>query len=91
MMEPRHQRLINAIVVFRANNGYSPTIREIIDMAEYTSTSMVGSALRQLREDGLIDYVDFKSRTITLEWLLLSNDGREKYEDDKENIEEDIP
>ncbi len=90
-MKPRHQRLINAIVVFRANNGYSPTIREIIDMTDYTSTSMVGSALRQLREDGLIDYVDLKSRTITLEWLLLSNDGREKYEDDKENIEKDIP
>ncbi len=65
-MNPRHQRLFSAIVAYRSEHGYSPKIRELIEMTDYTSTSMVSYGLSVLRAAGWIDYVDGESRTITV-------------------------
>ena len=65
-MNPRHMRLYSAIVAYRSEHGYSPKLRELIEMTDYTSTSMVSYGLQCLREAGWIDYVDGESRTITL-------------------------
>lgn len=65
-MNPRYLQLLDAIVTYRGENGYSPKLRELIEMTDFTSTSMVGYGLRQLRKHGLIDFVDGESRTITL-------------------------
>ena len=64
-VNPRHMRLLDAIVAYRNKHGFSPKIRELIEMTDYTSTSMVSYALRQLRKHGLIDFIDGESRTIT--------------------------
>lgn len=48
-------------------NGYPPSIRDIKDGLGYHSTSAVVYVLKRLREDGYIDWVDGKSRTITLQ------------------------
>ena len=66
-MNPRHARLFSAIVAYRSDKGYAPTIRKLIELTDYTSTSMVSYALQRLRAAGWIDYVDGESRTITLE------------------------
>ncbi len=65
-MNPRHQRLYRAIVAHISDKGYAPTIRELIAMTDYTSTSMVSYGLSVLRAAGWIDYVDGESRTITV-------------------------
>ncbi len=65
-MNPRHARLFSAIVAYRSEKGYSPKIRELIELTDYTSTSMVSYGLQQLRAAGWIDYVDGESRTVTI-------------------------
>ena len=66
-MNPRHMRLYSAIVAYRSEKGYSPKIRELIEMTDYTSTSTVSYGLSQLRKAGWIDYVDGESRTVTIQ------------------------
>lgn len=65
-MKRRYLRLLDAIVAYREEHGYSPKIRELIEMTDFTSTSVVSYGLRQLRKHRLIDFVDGESRTITL-------------------------
>lgn len=65
-MNPRHMKVFEAICDFKCKHGYSPTIRELVEITDYTSTSLVSYALKTLRVKGYIDYVDGKSRTITL-------------------------
>ncbi len=65
-MNPRHARLFSAIVAYRSEHGYSPIIRELIELTDYTSTSMVSYVLQRLRAAGWIDYVDGESRTVTI-------------------------
>ena len=65
-MNPRHQRLFCAILKYRSEHGYSPKIRELVAMTDYTSTSLVSYGLSRLRAAGWIDYVDGESRTVTI-------------------------
>ena len=44
--------------------GYSPTVREMVDGCDLSSTSVCAYWLRKLRDSGLITWVDGQSRTV---------------------------
>lgn len=51
----RIAKVYAAIVVYKAiNDGISPSLREIMDLADIPSTSMVQFYLNALEEDGVI-------------------------------------
>lgn len=50
---------------FIANNGYAPTVREISEGVGL-STSVVHKYTRQLRDKGIITYIDKSARTIKI-------------------------
>ena len=57
-------RLLAFIRQYIADHGYSPTIREMCDGAAISSTSVAHQWMHKLRNDGLITWVDYQSRTV---------------------------
>jgi|PlaIllAssembly_1097288.scaffolds.fasta_scaffold3151161_1 repressor LexA len=47
-------------------NGYPPSIRDIKDGLGYHSTSAVRFVMTELRNEGYINWIDGKARTITI-------------------------
>jgi SOS-response transcriptional repressor LexA len=62
----KRQRILLAISVFLREHGYSPSLREICDMAEISSTSVAVWHLERLQDAGLVQYEAGKPRTIRL-------------------------
>ena len=62
----RMQQYLEAIREFIYKNGYSPTIRELRDKLNVTSTATIQNMLMRMREKGLIDFEDYKQRTIRI-------------------------
>lgn len=61
------QKILDAVILFFENHGYSPTIREICDMTGLTSTSTVHYHISRLVAEGKLNIGDYKSsRTITV-------------------------
>lgn len=61
------QKVLDAVILFFKNHGYSPTIREICDMTGLTSTSTVHYHISKLVAEGKLNIGDYKSsRTITV-------------------------
>lgn len=58
--------ILNCIKEFINENGYSPSIREICEIASLSSPATVYTHLIQLRKKGYINYVDGKMRTIRI-------------------------
>ncbi|HHP7245707.1 MAG TPA: transcriptional repressor LexA [Elainellaceae cyanobacterium] len=58
------QQLLNWIEDFIYHNGISPTVREMADAFEYSSPSSIQNMLAMLRQQGDIDWIDRKSRSI---------------------------
>lgn len=54
------------IAAYIEQNGYPPSLRDIMQMAGISSTSVVSHYLRQMKELGWIDFAEGKSRTITV-------------------------
>lgn len=65
-MKEIHKRILDYIKLYMSEHNYPPTTREIGDGVGYTSSSTVWGYLRDMREVGLIDYMDECPRTITL-------------------------
>lgn len=63
---PRHQKILKYLEETLANRGLPPTIREIGDNAQISSTSVVNYYLTQLEEAGYIERRSNVSRGITL-------------------------
>ena len=61
------QRVLDAVILFFENHGYSPTIREICDMTGLTSTSTVHHHIERLVNAGKLNMGEYGSpRTITV-------------------------
>jgi len=62
----RHKRILEFLAAFQAENGYSPSIREIGENIGVRSTSLVDYYLKQLEEMGYISREQRISRSICL-------------------------
>lgn len=61
-----YHRILEYIIHFRQEYGYSPVFREIAQGIGYGSTSTVFDYLRDMKSLGMIDYRDESPRTITI-------------------------
>ena len=59
-------KILQAIKQYTADHGYPPTTRELLEMTGLKSTQSIHRYLHQLRDDGLIDFVDGQGRTIVV-------------------------
>lgn len=64
------ERVFEAIRDYMLDNNYPPTIREISEMSKVASIAYVKSCLDELRDDGRIDFIDNKSRTISIPGII---------------------
>ena len=62
----RQMRILDVLERFQSQNGYPPSIREICDKANISSTSVVNYYLNQLEETGYIERDGRVSRGIRL-------------------------
>ena len=62
----RQSAILNYIAAFVHDNGYSPTIREIMAGAAISSTSVVAYNLWKLEESGYVQWKRGQSRSISL-------------------------
>ena len=60
------EKVFTFIRDFKGTRGYAPSVREIGAGVGLQSISTVSFHLRQLREDGLIDFQDRVPRSIVL-------------------------
>lgn len=58
-----HKRILNAIIEFIETYNYPPAIRDISEMTGISIVYIHG-CLKTLREQGLINYDDYVSRSI---------------------------
>ena len=65
-LSERHKRILEVLQEFQDNSGYPPSIREICDQANISSTSVVNYYLDQLQEMGYIERDGRVSRGIRL-------------------------
>lgn len=66
MMTKSEKKIYTIIKEFVIKNGYSPSIRELCSLYGCSSPASMHYHLKKLRQLGIIDYVDGKSRTIVL-------------------------
>ena len=57
-MKEIHQKILDFVTGYLLECGYPPTNREIADGVGYTSTSTIFNHMRDMREAGLINYID---------------------------------
>jgi repressor LexA len=60
------QRVLTAIALFWKQHGYSPSLRELCELADVSSTSMAALHLERLQAAGLIEYEPRIARSIRL-------------------------
>lgn len=65
-LSERQRKILEVLESFQANSGYPPSIREICEQADISSTSVVNYYLDQLKEMGFIERDDRVSRGIRL-------------------------
>lgn len=66
MLTDNQKHLYTIIKEFVIQFGYSPSIRELCELYGVSSPATMLYHLRKLRELGMIDFQDGKSRTIVL-------------------------
>lgn len=62
----QHERILDYIISSLLEKGYSPTTREIAAATGYASPATVNGYLWDMKADGIIDFADGISRTITV-------------------------
>ena len=62
----QQEKILNAIKKFIAENGYSPSIRELCDLCNLSSTATMFVHLKNLTRKGYINQTENKFRTIEL-------------------------
>ncbi|MEA4811769.1 MAG: transcriptional repressor LexA [Anaerolineaceae bacterium] len=72
-LSPRHQKILHFLEDFISEKGYPPSIREICDHTQISSTSLVNYYLKQLEEMGYIQRGSNVSRGINLLKTLAGN------------------
>ena len=66
IMTDKDREMYNIIMLYIAQNGYSPTIRELCKISRLRSTSTVHSRLKKLESLGKIQKLTECPRTITV-------------------------
>lgn len=66
IMTDKDREMYNIIMLYIAQNGYSPTIRELCKMSGLRSTATVHSRLKKLESLGKIQKLTECPRTITV-------------------------
>ena len=68
MTQPKvtNEELLNIIIDYIQENNYPPTTRDLMELTDIKSTSTMHYRLLELREKGLIDFVDCENRTISV-------------------------
>lgn len=66
IMTDKDRELYNIIMLYIAQNGFSPTVRELCAMSGLRSTSTVHSRLKKLESLGKIQKLTECPRTITV-------------------------
>lgn len=56
----------NFIIEYAAEHGYPPSFKEIGTSVGLRSKGSVYSHMKRMRDDGMIDYIDYAPRTITV-------------------------
>lgn len=59
-------KILTAIKQYTASHGYPPTTRELCSIVGLKSTQSIHRYLHQLRDDGVLDFVDGQPRTIVV-------------------------
>ena len=62
----QQEKILNAIKKFVAENGYSPTIRELCELCNLSSTATMFVHLKNLTKKGYINQTENKFRTIEI-------------------------
>jgi repressor LexA len=65
-LKDRHKQILQVIEDYREEHGYAPSYREICDLTDITSTSMVNYYLEQLEDMGYIERQENISRSLKL-------------------------
>lgn len=65
-MTLREKETLIFLIDYREKHGFSPTIKEICAGINTKSTCHVKIMLEHLKRDGMIDYLEGQSRTITI-------------------------
>jgi SOS-response transcriptional repressor LexA len=66
LMNERDYQTLAAIALYISENGFSPSMRDLIDMTDHPSTSMVSRSLQKLHHAGLILRAPRKNRAIAV-------------------------
>lgn len=59
-------KVLKEIKKYIDKNGYAPTVRELCEITGRTSTQTIHAKIRGLKNKGYIDYLDGKTRTISI-------------------------
>ena len=62
--QKREEEILSIVKLYWNIYNYSPTVREITEMASVTSTSTVLKYLNKLQEKGILEWQQKKPRTI---------------------------
>ena len=65
-LTPKQLKIYTIIDDFINKNGYSPTVREIMEIAGLTSPATIQEHLQKLKNKGYITYVKERPRTIRI-------------------------
>lgn len=60
------EELLNIIMDYITTHNYPPTIRELCELSGIMSSSTMHYRLLKMRDKGLIDFVDYEPRTISV-------------------------
>ncbi len=85
----RHRKILQVLENFQQANGYPPTIREIGELTDIKSTSLVNYYLNQLQEAGYIAREDRLSRGIRL-LKSASNQPMQKAKQSLQNVRQRV-
>jgi repressor LexA len=65
-MTEREKELLMYIILFKQTNGYSPSVREMMEGLNTKSVSHISQMLEELKDKNYIDYQRNASRTIVV-------------------------
>ena len=66
MITESEQKVIQAIRSYWIKHNYSPSSRDLMKLVGYKSSNTIHTKLHSLKDKGLINFVDYEPRTITV-------------------------
>ena len=79
-MKEIHKKILVFVKQYMLEHDYPPKTREIGYGVGYTSSSTIWGYLRDMKEIGLIDYVDECPRTITIPGMHYTCDTKDNIQ-----------